>query len=114
MPTLNRDLADLDAGREIELPTFDFHTGSRSYKGRKMRLDDDQVVVLEGIHSLNPDLTPGLPDARKFHVYISALTQLNLDNNIVRYEANRATAGLRFLSYSLHAEPVFRPESWLD
>ena len=81
VPTLNRDLADLDAGREIQRPTFDFHTGSRSYKGKTLRLDDDQVVVLEGIHSLNPELTPGLPDARKFHIYISALTQLNLDNN---------------------------------
>ena len=81
VPTLNRDLASLDAGQEVLLPTFDFLTGSRSYKGRKLRLDDDQVVVLEGIHSLNPALTPGLPNARKFHIYISALTQLNLDNN---------------------------------
>ena len=81
VPTLNRDLADLDAGREIQLPTFDFHSGSRSYKGRKMRLAEDQVVVLEGIHSLNPALTPAIPDNRKFHIYISALTQLNLDNN---------------------------------
>ena len=81
VPTLNRDLADLDAGREIQRPTFDFHSGTRSYKGKTLRLDDDQVVVLEGIHSLNPELTPGLPDARKFHIYISALTQLNLDNN---------------------------------
>ena len=81
VPTLNRDLADLDAGREIQRPTFDFHTGARLYKGKTLRLDEDQVVVLEGIHSLNPALTPGLPDARKFHIYISALTQLNLDNN---------------------------------
>jgi uridine kinase len=81
IPVLNRDLADLDAGREIQRPTFDFHTGTRLYKGKTLRLDADQVVVLEGIHSLNPELTPGLPDARKFHIYISALTQLNLDNN---------------------------------
>ena len=54
VPVLNRDLADLDAGREIQRPTFDFHTGSRAYKGKTLRLDDDQVVVLEGIHSLNP------------------------------------------------------------
>lgn len=78
---LNRDLADLDTGREIELPSFDFHTGTRSYKGKKLHLDEDQVVVLEGIHSLNPELTPAIPDARKFLIYISALTQLNLDNN---------------------------------
>jgi uridine kinase len=81
VPVLNRDLADLDAGREIQLPSFDFHSGSRSYKGKKLRLDEDQVVVLEGIHSLNPALTPSLPDERKFLIYISALTQLNLDNN---------------------------------
>lgn len=79
--TLNGDLAGLDSGKEVKLPTFDFLTGSREYKGRTLRLDEDQVVVLEGIHSLNPELTPGLPDARKFHIYISALTQLNLDNN---------------------------------
>ena len=78
---LNRDLAALDAGEEIDLPTFDFYTGSRLYKGRKLRLQEDQVVILEGIHSLNPELTPGLPGNRKFHIYISALTQLNLDNN---------------------------------
>ena len=81
VPTLNRDLSDLDGGREISLPTFDFLTGARTYKGRKLRLDNDQVVVLEGIHSLNPALTPGLPAERKFLIYISALTQLNLDNN---------------------------------
>ena len=81
VPVLNRDLADLDAGREIQLPTFDFLSGTRSYKGKKLRLDEDQVVVLEGIHSLNPALTPAIPDDRKFLIYISALTQLNLDNN---------------------------------
>ena len=79
--TLNRDLAALDAGQQIQLPTFDFLSGARTYKGRTMQLNEDQVVVLEGIHSLNPELTPGLPDQRKFHIYISALTQLNLDNN---------------------------------
>ena len=81
LPVLNRDLADLDAGREIDLPTFDFVQGKRVYKGRKLKLEEDQVVIFEGIHSLNPDLTPGLPADRKFHIYISALTQLNLDTN---------------------------------
>lgn len=81
IPTLNKDLSDLDAGREIQLPTFDFLTGARMYKGKKLKLQEDQVVVLEGIHSLNPELSPGLPESRKFHIYISALTQLNLDNN---------------------------------
>ena len=81
LPALNADLAALDAGREIRVPTFDFQSGSRVYKGKTLRLEPDQVVILEGIHSLNPDLTPGLPADRKFHIYISALTQLNLDHN---------------------------------
>jgi len=81
VPVLNKDLADLDAGREIQRPTFDFHTGTRHYKGKTLQLDEDQVVVLEGIHSLNPALTTSLSDERKFLIYISALTQLNLDNN---------------------------------
>lgn len=81
VPVLNRDLAELDAGREIRLPVFDFHVGARSDSGKTLRLAEDQVVILEGIHSLNPALTPGLPAVRKFHIYISALTQLNLDNN---------------------------------
>ncbi|NLB66739.1 MAG: nucleoside kinase [Lentisphaerae bacterium] len=79
--TLNRDLAKLDTGEEIQCPTFDFPTGTRIYRGNTMKLDPDQVVIVEGIHSLNPELTPSLPDERKFHIYISALTQLNLDNN---------------------------------
>ncbi len=79
--TLNRDLADLDQGREIQRPSFDFHTGTRSYRGNTLRLEEGQVAILEGIHSLNPQLTPGLPDTHKFLIYISALTQLNLDNN---------------------------------
>jgi len=81
VPVLNKDLADLDAGREIKRPTFDFHTGTRHYKGKTLQLEEDQVVILEGIHSLNPELTTSLPDERKFLIYISALTQLNLDNN---------------------------------
>jgi len=81
VPVLNKDLADLDAGKEIQRPTFDFHTGTRHYKGKTLQLEEDQVVVLEGIHSLNPELTTSIPDERKFLIYISALTQLNLDNN---------------------------------
>ena len=81
VPVLNKDLADLDAGKEIQRPTFDFLTGTRHYKGKTLQLEEDQVVVLEGIHSLNPELTTSIPDERKFLIYISALTQLNLDNN---------------------------------
>jgi len=78
---LNRDLIDLSEGREIRVPTFDFKTGERVYSGRTLRLERDQVLLLEGIHSLNPELTPAVPQEKKFLVYISALTQLNLDRH---------------------------------
>lgn len=78
---LNKDLSDLDAGREIQVPTYDFHLGKRLYTGKKMHLEPGQVVILEGIHSLDPLLTPSVPADKKFHIYISALTQLNLDHN---------------------------------
>lgn len=81
LKTLNQDLAALDAGRPVRLPAFDFKQGRRFYPGKTLQLDPDQIVILEGIHSLNPALTPALPPNRKFLIYISALTQLNLDNN---------------------------------
>ncbi|MBQ9345705.1 MAG: nucleoside kinase [Kiritimatiellae bacterium] len=78
---LNKDLTDLDAFREIKVPTYDFHLGKRIYKGKTMHLEPGQVVILEGIHSLDPNLTPSVPADKKFHIFISAMTQLNLDHN---------------------------------
>ena len=78
---LNRDLNDLSEGKEIRVPTFDFKTGQRIYTGKTIRLAPDEVLLLEGIHSLNPALTPSVPAEKKFLVYISALTQLNLDRH---------------------------------
>jgi uridine kinase len=77
----NDHLRKLDAGGEIEVPTFDFEMGRRDYRGVKLKLDDDQMLILEGIHCLNPRLTEVIPPEHKFKVYISALTQLNLDSN---------------------------------
>ncbi len=77
----NEHLRKLDAGEEIEVPTFDFHAGMQVFKGNKMRLGPDQMLILEGIHCLNPRLTEVIPAQNKFKVYISALTQLNLDSN---------------------------------
>jgi len=75
----NSHLKTLDEGGEIELPVFNFETGAREFKGGRMRLEPNQLVILEGIHCLNPRLTEVLPKERKFRIYISALTQLNLD-----------------------------------
>ncbi len=76
---LNEHLAMLIAGEEIGMPVFDFHSGERLKEHRPMRLAKDQVLVIEGIHGLNGQLTRLIPPELKFKVYISALTQLNLD-----------------------------------
>ncbi len=78
---LNEHLAALDRGEEVQLPYFNFETGQREFRGHKLRLKENDVVILEGIHGLNPRLTEHIPPERKFRIYISALTQLNLDNN---------------------------------
>lgn len=77
----NQHLENLGAGGEIDVPTFDFHAGMQVFKGNKLRLGPDQMLILEGIHCLNPRLTEVIPPENKFKVYISALTQLNLDSN---------------------------------
>ena len=76
---LNDHLVKLLNGEEIEMPTFDFKEGHKYYSGQKMKLEDDEVLVMEGIHCLNDELTPAIPKEQKFKIYISALTVLNID-----------------------------------
>ncbi len=76
----NRHLLDLMEGREVALPHYDFATGQRG-AGPTVTLDRDDLVIVEGIHGLNPALVPGLPRDRVYRVYVSALTQLNLDRH---------------------------------
>ncbi len=76
---LNKQLMQLLNGEEVELPTFDFKTGHKSYLGNKLRLKDDEIIVMEGIHCLNDKLTSLIPPSNKFKVYISDLTVLNID-----------------------------------
>lgn len=77
---LNSDIMKLLNGEEIQAPTFNFHTGHKEYLGNTMKLADDEILVMEGIHCLNDDLTYLIPKEQKFKVYISALTVLNIDN----------------------------------
>lgn len=77
----NKHLEALMRGEEVELPTFNFKTGAREYSGQKMKLPKNGVVVIEGIHGLNEKLTFSIPKENKFKIYISALTQLNLDDH---------------------------------
>ena len=77
----NKDLIKLLDGQEIELPAFNFHTGKREYKGRKIKVDRTHPIIIEGIHGLNEKLTFSIPKKNKFKIYISALTQLNIDGH---------------------------------
>ena len=77
----NADMGDLLAGETIEMPSFDFKTGKRVYKGNYLKLNDNDVLIIEGIHGLNPRSSEDLPDENKFKIYISALTSLNIDEH---------------------------------
>lgn len=77
----NRDLTDLLEGKEVELPVYNFKTGKREYTGKTKKLGEQDVLVIEGIHCLNDSLTYKLPRENKFKIYISALTQLNIDEH---------------------------------
>lgn len=77
----NQHMAALSRGEEIELPTYNFVSGMREYTGKKLRLTDDMVLILEGIHALNPELTAQIPDGEKYRIYVSALTTMSLDDH---------------------------------
>ena len=80
VPLFRQHLAELLDGREVLLPTFSFKLGKRNPGGTPVRLREGQVMVIEGIHGLNPRLTPSIPDAQKFRIYISCFTSVAMDN----------------------------------
>lgn len=81
LPLFNEQLNALFRGEEVELPRYDFPTGKSVKSGKRLRLHDDQVLVVEGIHALNPELTSQIPNEQIFRVYASALTTILLDNH---------------------------------
>lgn len=90
IPLLNEQLQQLFEGKNIELPKYNFQTGKSEKNGKRLQLGDNQVLVLEGIHALNPELTAQIPQEQKFHIYISALTTILLDDhNYIRTTDNR-------------------------
>ena len=76
---LSKHLSQLINGEEVEIPEYNFKTGMREYNGNRMRLGDKHVLIIEGIHALNPRLTSLIDDSQKFKIYISALTSVSLD-----------------------------------
>ena len=117
LPLFNRQMKDLLEGREVDMPVFNFKTGHKEFGKRKTRLARNGVIVIEGIHAFNHLLTRQLPEESKFRIYISPLTQINLDSHnripttdtrvirrIVRDNRNRAhTAAM-----TLHLWPKVR------
>ena len=77
----NQQLQALLDGEEVELPRFNFNTGIREMSGNRLRIDDNMILILEGIHALNPELTSHIPAESKFKIYVSALTTILLDDH---------------------------------
>lgn len=77
----NQQLVDLLNGEEVEIPKFSFETGSRQYDGTKLKMTKENILIIEGIHGLNPNLTPSIPAEAKYKIYVSALTSINFDNH---------------------------------
>ena len=77
----NSDMLKMLEGEEVELPHFNFKTGHREYNGHMMKLEEEDILVIEGIHGLNPKMSYSLPEDSKFKIYISALTSLNIDDH---------------------------------
>lgn len=100
----NEQLTSLLNGEEVKLPTFDFTTGTRQYLGNTAKLNENQVLVIEGIHGLNEKLTEAIPRSKKFKIYISALTALNIDdyNRISTTDSRLIRRMLRDSKYRSH------------
>jgi uridine kinase len=88
----NEHLIDLMAGEEVQIPVYNFKKGCREFTREPVRLTDEHIIIIEGIHGLNDEITKSIPQANKYKIYISALTQLNIDRH------NRiSTSDLRLL-----------------
>ncbi len=90
IPLLNKQMNDLFAGKEVQLPKYNFQTGKSEMNGKKLKMGENDVLVVEGIHALNPELTAQIPEEQIFRVYASAFTTILLDtHNYVPTTDNR-------------------------
>ena len=81
LPFFRQQMHDLLDGKEIDLPTYDFTKGERVFRGNKLKLQKDSVLVIEGLHALNPCILPDIPRELTYKIYVSALTTINIDNH---------------------------------
>ena len=81
LPLLQEHVKALLDGQEVRLPTYNFETGRREYKGNSLKLEKDTIVILEGLHALNPLLLPNIPKEAAFRIFVSPMTTVNLDNH---------------------------------
>ena len=81
IPYLNDFLLRLIAGEEVSVPRFDFQLGQRRFNGKTMRMEKDNILIIEGIHGLNPELTPRIDRAKTYRIFVSALTQISIDEH---------------------------------
>lgn len=102
---LNRQINDLLAGREVELPRFDFKEGRKVFEGNMMRLNPDDILILEGIHALNHELTPDIPMEVKYHIYISDISSISRDNPNIHTTDNRLLRRMVRDVHSRHISP---------
>ena len=77
----NKDVTALLDGQEVPMPTYNFKTGQREYLGNTLKLSDGDILLMEGIHGLNPELTRNIPEEQKFRLFVSALTTLSIDDH---------------------------------
>lgn len=90
IPLLNEQLQQMFDGKAVKIPTYDFKKGEPYFSGKTIKLEKDTILLVEGIHALNPNLTADIDDELKFKVYVSALTQIAIDKqNIIRSNDNR-------------------------
>ncbi|MBU5437386.1 nucleoside kinase [Tissierella sp. MSJ-40] len=102
---LNEDLVKLLEGEEIELPKYNFLEGKSEKSGKRIKVDKDHPIIVEGIHGLNPRLTTYIPEKNKFKIYVSALTQLNIDahNRISTTDTRLIRRMVRDVKYRGHS-----------
>ena len=116
--TFNRNILDLLEGKTVELPRFSFETGSRFYTGQKTRLPENNIIIVEGIHGLNPKLTHMLPAESMYKIFVSALTTISIDDHNIIYPKDnrlirRMVRDYKYRNYSA-IETLKRWESVLE